>query len=98
MRGAVPQLPQYGFMAWCLVKHMGNFIFSPALGSTHPPERCVPVALYQGLRRPGREADHLHPSSAEFKYPRSYTSSPPYVFLALCLIKHWVHLYDVVLR
>jgi hypothetical protein len=25
MGGAVPPLPQYVFMAWCLVKHRGNF-------------------------------------------------------------------------
>jgi hypothetical protein len=29
MRGAIPPLPQY-FMAWCLVKHRGNFTFYPA--------------------------------------------------------------------
>jgi hypothetical protein len=27
MRGAVPPLPQYGFMTWCLVKHRDNFTF-----------------------------------------------------------------------
>jgi hypothetical protein len=25
MHGAMPPLPQYVFMAWCLVKHMDNF-------------------------------------------------------------------------
>jgi hypothetical protein len=25
--GAIPQLPQYIFMAWCLVKHRDNFTF-----------------------------------------------------------------------
>jgi hypothetical protein len=28
MRGAIPSLPQYVFMAWCLVKHMHNFTFT----------------------------------------------------------------------
>jgi hypothetical protein len=28
MRGAIPPLPQYAFMAWCLVKHMDNFTFT----------------------------------------------------------------------
>jgi hypothetical protein len=28
MRGAIPPLHQYVFMAWCLVKHRDNFIFS----------------------------------------------------------------------
>jgi len=27
MRGAIPPLPQYGFMAWCLVKHR-DFTFT----------------------------------------------------------------------
>jgi hypothetical protein len=26
MRGAIPLLPQYVFMAWCLVKHRDSFI------------------------------------------------------------------------
>jgi hypothetical protein len=34
------------------------------------------------------EADHLLPSSAEVKNTRSYTSTPPYVFMAWYLIKH----------
>jgi len=29
MRGAIPPLPQYAFMAWCSVKkHRGNFTFT----------------------------------------------------------------------
>jgi hypothetical protein len=28
MSGAIPPLPQYVFMAWCLVKHRGNFTFT----------------------------------------------------------------------
>jgi hypothetical protein len=27
MRGAIPPLPQYVFIAWCLVKHRDNFTF-----------------------------------------------------------------------
>jgi len=27
MRGAIPPLPQYASMAWCLVKHRDNFTF-----------------------------------------------------------------------
>jgi hypothetical protein len=27
MSGAIPQLPQYAFMTWCLVKHTDNFTF-----------------------------------------------------------------------
>jgi hypothetical protein len=28
MRGDIPALPQYVFMAWCLVKHRDNFTFT----------------------------------------------------------------------
>jgi hypothetical protein len=28
MRGAIPPLPQYVFMAWCLLKHRDNFTFA----------------------------------------------------------------------
>jgi hypothetical protein len=28
MRGAIPHLPQYVFMAWCLVEHRDNFYFT----------------------------------------------------------------------
>jgi hypothetical protein len=27
MRGSIPPLPQYAFMAWCSVKHRDNFTF-----------------------------------------------------------------------
>jgi hypothetical protein len=37
--------------------------------------------------RPGREADHSPPSSAEIKKAWTYTSTPLYVFLASYLIK-----------
>jgi hypothetical protein len=44
---------------------------------THPPIQCVPGALSLVVMRPGREADHLPPSSAEVKNAWSYTSTPP---------------------
>jgi hypothetical protein len=37
----------------------------PALESTHSPIQWVPVALFPGVKRPGREADHSAPFSAE---------------------------------
>jgi hypothetical protein len=40
----------------------------PALGSTHPPLQWVPGVLSPGGKaRPGRDADHSPPSSAEVK-------------------------------
>jgi hypothetical protein len=59
-----------------------------ALGPTQPPILWVPGALSLGVKRPGREADHSPPSSAEVKNAWSYTSTPPYVFMAWCLVKH----------
>jgi hypothetical protein len=42
------------------------FLFS-SLGPTQPPIQCVQGALSLGVKRPGREADHSPPSSAEIK-------------------------------
>jgi hypothetical protein len=38
-----------------------------ALGPTQPPIQWVPGVPSLGLKRPGREADHSPPSSAEVK-------------------------------
>jgi hypothetical protein len=45
------------------------------------------------LKRPGREADHSPPSSAEVKNAWSYTSTPHYAFIAWCLVKTQGQLY-----
>jgi hypothetical protein len=45
-----------------------------------------PEALYPGLKRRGREADHSPPSSAEVKNEWGYTITSPYVFMAWYLI------------
>jgi len=39
MRGAIPLLPQYVFMAWCLVKHKDNFTFT--LSENTLVHKCV---------------------------------------------------------
>jgi hypothetical protein len=43
MRGAIPPLPQYVFMVWCLVKHRDNFTFT--FGKTFL-EECVSEFLF----------------------------------------------------
>jgi hypothetical protein len=48
----------------------------PALGSTKPLIQWVSGALSLGVKRPGREADHLPPSSAAVKNAWRYTSTP----------------------
>jgi hypothetical protein len=54
----------------------------PPASSPQPPIQWVPGALSLAVKRPGREADHSPPSSAETKNAWSYTSSPQYVFMA----------------
>jgi hypothetical protein len=59
----------------------GNFsfhtAFRPALGPTQPPIQWVPGAVSLGVKRPGREADHSPPSSAEVKeWVELYLHSP----------------------
>jgi hypothetical protein len=50
---------------------VGNYLLTTAsrtaLGPTHLPIRWVPGALFLGLKRPGREADHSPPYIAKFK-------------------------------
>jgi hypothetical protein len=50
---------------------VNSFLFStssrPVLGSTQPPIQWVPTALSPEVKRPGREADHSPPTSAEVK-------------------------------
>jgi hypothetical protein len=40
-------------------------VFRQALGPTQPPIQWVPWVIPPGVERPGREADHSPPSSAE---------------------------------
>jgi hypothetical protein len=50
---------------------VGIFLFTAesrtALGPSQPPIQWVPGALFLGVKRPGHEADHSPPSSAEVK-------------------------------
>jgi hypothetical protein len=59
-----------------------------ALGPTQPPIQWVPAALSLEVKRPGREAYHSPPSSAEVMNAWNYTFTPQYVFMAWCLVKH----------
>jgi hypothetical protein len=61
----------------------GNFSLNTAsrtaLGPTQPPTPWIPGALSLGVKRPEREADHSHPSSAEVevkKWVELYLHSP----------------------
>jgi hypothetical protein len=52
-------------------QRLGIFLFDtasrPALGLTQPPIQWVAGVLSLGVKRPGPDADHSPPSSAEFK-------------------------------
>jgi hypothetical protein len=56
--------------------------FRLGLGPTQPPIQWVPGTLFLGVKRPGHEADHSPPTTAEVKKIRIYTSTPPYAFMA----------------
>jgi hypothetical protein len=47
----------------------------------------VSFSLSLEIKRPGREADNSHPSSAEVKNAWSYAYTPQYAFTAWCLVK-----------
>jgi hypothetical protein len=64
--------------------------FSPTLGSTQSLIQWVPGALSLGVKRPGREGDHLTQSSAEVKeWVELYLHSP----MAWCSVKSRGQLY-----
>jgi hypothetical protein len=54
-----------------LLAGAGIFLFitvsRTAPGLTQPPIQWIPVAFCLGVKRPGREADHSPPSSADAK-------------------------------
>jgi hypothetical protein len=68
---------------------LGIFLFTAvsrtALGPTQPPNQLDPGALSLGVKRPGPEADHSLPSSAEVEKAWSYTSIPPIRFHSVVL-------------
>jgi hypothetical protein len=59
-----------------------------ALGPTQPPIQWVLEALSLGVKWLESEVDHSSPSSAEVKNAWSYTSTPQYIFMEWCYVKH----------
>jgi hypothetical protein len=57
-------------------------------GPTHAPIQRAYGASSRGGKQTVSESDYSPPSSAVIKNPWIYTSTPPYVFKAWCLIKH----------
>jgi hypothetical protein len=60
MRGAIPSLPQYVFMAWCIAKHRDNFTFVPLPFIRGPFERFVDWRQCTGVMQ--KEAVTITPS------------------------------------
>jgi hypothetical protein len=67
----------------------------PVLGPTQSPIRQVMGAVSPGVHRPGHESDHPPPSSVAVKNEWRYTSTPPYAFMAWCLVTHKIRLHDL---
>jgi hypothetical protein len=60
----------------------------------HPHSYTMGTRGSLGAKRPGREADHLPPSSAEVKNVcAAIPPLPQYASMALCSKKSWGHLY-----
>jgi hypothetical protein len=79
---------------------VGSRIFSSPyrLGPSQPP-----IQWLRGVKRQGREADHWPPTSTEAKKMWIYTATPPYAFMAQCLMtrgyaKRQVYLFTPVLN
>jgi hypothetical protein len=56
-----------GVLGFDFRRRLGNFLFTTASITAPGPTQWVPGALSLGVKRPGCEADHLPPSSAEVK-------------------------------
>jgi hypothetical protein len=59
-----------------------------ALGLFQPPVQQVLGTLSPGVKWQELKAVHSPPASAKVKKTWIYTFTPPYVFLACCLVKH----------
>jgi hypothetical protein len=72
------ELDDRGFESRQVVKiHLFTTASRSTLGPIQPPIQSVPGTLSLGAKRPGREADHSPPSSAEVKNAWCFTSTPP---------------------
>jgi hypothetical protein len=71
---------------------MGFFLFATvsrlALGHTQPSIQWILGTLTPRVKQLGHKADYSPPSSAEVKNAWSYASTPPYIFMACCLVKY----------
>jgi hypothetical protein len=77
-------------IAFMCKKRKMKLSLCPSTGSgAHPaPYLMGTEGTFPGVKWPGRESYHSPPSSAEVKEWGSYTSTPPYAFMAWYLVKH----------
>jgi hypothetical protein len=63
---------------------MKDFRFSissrPTMGPIQPSIQLIQESFSLEVKWPGREIDHLTPTSVQVKKTWIYTSNPPYVF------------------
>jgi hypothetical protein len=83
-----------GFLGFDSRQGLGIFLFTTAsrtaLGPSQPPIQWVQGPLSVGVKRPGREADHSSPSSAEVKeWLELYIHSPNTPSWLGAYLKHW---------
>jgi hypothetical protein len=64
--------------------------------NNQPPIQWLPGALSLEVKRPGYEADHWPPFSAEVNL-WSYTSTLQDVFMFWCLTEQWIYLHGLVI-
>jgi hypothetical protein len=92
----------------CSIPYWTTSVSSPTCikdSSPHHPDRLRDLSIsqwngyrslfHQGVRRVGREANYLPPSSGDVKDYWSGTSTPPYVSMAWWLIKKGVILLEI---
>jgi hypothetical protein len=70
-------------------KHWFTTASRPALRTTQPPIQWVPGDLSLGVERPGSDADHSPPSSAEVKKCVELIISAIH-YLVVAVTSHWL--------
>jgi hypothetical protein len=81
-----------GVLGFDCRRGLGMFFFITAsripMEPTQPPTQWVSGTLSLGVKRPGSEADHSPPPSAEVKECVKLYLHSQYAFTAWCLVKH----------
>jgi len=81
------------------MRNLGCYITGKTGFGTHSASFPMSTGVsFPAVKRPGHEADHSPPSSAEVKNEWSHTSTHPYFFIAWCLVTYRIRLHGVVLN